>query len=52
MHRGAGIAGLATADAFARLGADVVVYERPDAVTTRVAARVQAWQPPRLEPKR
>ena len=30
---GAGIAGLATAVAFARLGADVVIYERPDAAT-------------------
>lgn len=31
---GAGIAGLTTAVAFARLGADVVVYERPDAEPT------------------
>ncbi|MEU3984465.1 FAD-dependent monooxygenase [Streptomyces sp. NPDC026672] len=30
---GAGIAGLATAVAFARLGAEVIVYERPDATT-------------------
>jgi 2-polyprenyl-6-methoxyphenol hydroxylase-like FAD-dependent oxidoreductase len=31
---GAGIAGLATAVAFGRLGAEVVIYERPGAVTT------------------